>query len=297
MKYKQQLTEGENSVEKYTVCIDFDGVINPYTKSYQGKGAFEDPDPECKVALEELKAAGCKIIIHTTRSEIDLIREHLDHFKIPFDLINANDDNKRLDLSDKKPLGHVYLDDRAVNFGGNWKGLVHRILDFEPWHHKQYQNPFIPLEICGYKIDQISLFVPSIRESISAYSRIGYSNWVIDEVHAFSISGVSHQKNPFIVNLAFNYQIMPIEFELLEVAAGSTVQVPSSISTGLSHFGIHVDDMNKAKSKFEEEGGFKCMADIQTVHHSQCPYRFDYAFYDTRALGFITKLIKRREGK
>jgi len=277
-----------NDKTKY-ICIDFDGVINPYTKGFQGKGVFEDPEPECKTALEELKLAGWTIIIHTCRVEALDIVDYLKKFGIPWDEMNDNPANREHNLSFIKPYAHVYLDDRAVNFGGSWKGILSKITSFKRWGHiDQGGRPTLPLEICGYKVDQVALFVPSVINSVQTYRDFGYKAWVMDDVRAHDrMTG-----NNFEVRLAFNYEMMPVEFELLELIEGITVQLPGGIDQGLSHYGFHVPDMGEAEQRFSD-AGFKKVSDVETTWHSGCPYRYNYVFFDTQLLGFFTKLIAR----
>jgi hypothetical protein len=99
----------------------------------------------------------------------------------------------------------------------------------------------------------------------------------------------------FTVALAFNYTMFPCEFELIQVLQGRTVQIPSYVSPeepGLSHYGFHVDDLDKAINTFELCGYF-LMTHVRTVEHQGCPYTYEYVFMDTRQLGFISKLIYR----
>jgi ribonucleotide monophosphatase NagD (HAD superfamily) len=57
------------TIETYkpTICIDVDGVIADYSKGFQGAKVIGDPLPGAKEFLDKLRAAGWKIIIHTTR--------------------------------------------------------------------------------------------------------------------------------------------------------------------------------------------------------------------------------------
>ncbi len=107
---------------KKSIAIDFDGVINPYTKGWQGAGVFEDPSQECIVAIKKLHA-NYAIIIHTAReqTEFDSIREYLLKHDVEHDeLFEAKGPRA-------KPVADVYLDDRAVAFSGNWDAAILKI--------------------------------------------------------------------------------------------------------------------------------------------------------------------------
>lgn len=118
-----------------TICIDFDGVIAEYSK-WKGKGFFGNPLPVAKEKISLLKEQGWKIIIHTTRSETDLIKSYLISHRIPFDYINHNPENIDQGCNLGKPLATVYLDDRAVCFDGDWDKAFNKIKTFEVWYRK-----------------------------------------------------------------------------------------------------------------------------------------------------------------
>jgi hypothetical protein len=107
---------------KKSIAIDFDGVINPYTKGWQGPGVFEDPSQECVAAIKKLHT-NYTIIIHTAReqTEFDRIREYL----LKHDI--EHDEMFEAKGSRSKPIADVYLDDRAVTFNGNWDAAILKI--------------------------------------------------------------------------------------------------------------------------------------------------------------------------
>lgn len=276
-----------------TIAVDFDGVINQYRNGFAGKGVFEEPFKDARESLTRLRDDhGWTIIINTCRSETDQVASYLDYHGIPYDEINHNPTNTKLGLSLAKPVADVYLDDRALQFGGSWKGVVARVLGHRSWLKAQYGNPSLSMEVCGYRVDQMALYVPDLDEAIRAYSRAGHPQWIVDTVVAKDKSG-EDKALQFTVNLGFNYTMFPCEFELLELVEGETVQLPLvGRDWGMSHFGFHVDDMDVGIAQFEE-GGFELMAHVQTVSHSKCPYLYEYVYMDTSDLGFIAKLIKR----
>lgn len=280
----------ENDKETNAVAIDVDGVIASYNR-WKGVGVFGDVIKGCKEEIAKLKEAGWTVIINTTRGEIEDVRQFLTANEIQFDHINENPD-KPDNCTDKKVMANAYVDDRAIPFGGRWEGMAQRIMDFKPWNKIDQRRPTLPIEIAGYRVDQVSLFVKSIDRSLEAYRRIGHSKWFVDEVLAEN----TLNDQMFSVKLAFNYTVLPVEFELLEVTSGSTIQVPMNAPAGLSHFGFHVDDMDAAIKAFcSSSGTATLMAEIHTRCHSSAPSRYHYTFIDTRKLGFISKLIAKLE--
>ena len=81
--------------------------------------------------LKALRAAGWKIVIWTVRDEPDKIAAKLHEEGVPFDYINDHPWNHA--NSSRKIFAHVYLDDRAMNFDGDTRGLAEKIMSFVPW--------------------------------------------------------------------------------------------------------------------------------------------------------------------
>jgi len=279
--------------DKYkTVAIDADGTILNYD-GWKGVGNFGEPLPGAREAIKELKQSGYSIIIFTTRgSDSDDLRRWLIKYDIPFDGLNQNLPTAPKNISDKKVIATVYIDDRAIPFEGSWKGMVEKVKAFKPWYQKVNMRPSLNIKVAGYYVDQVSLYVQNIHNSIDAYSKLGHPNWIQDEVRAYEWL----TNKEFIVSLAFNYTVMPCEFELLQIKAGSTVQIPevlcynSEFDAGLSHFGFHVDDLDEAIEAFRKKS-YLVLSDVETLNHSGCPDTYKYTFIDTSVLGFISKLI------
>jgi len=74
------------------VGFDFDGVINPFTNGYQGKGVFEEhPDGELTNFIQDLHSWGFRIAIISARmidpGEREHMQQYLELYGIPYDLI------------------------------------------------------------------------------------------------------------------------------------------------------------------------------------------------------------------
>lgn len=121
--------------EGKTLCVDFDGVIHGYSKGWQDGTIYDNPVPGAKEGLEQLKNEGYKILIYSTRCNPDYlqpddpdrvkeVREYLDKNSIPYDLIHIGG----------KPKAHIYIDDRAISFKGDWKQTVSDVIFFNTWN-------------------------------------------------------------------------------------------------------------------------------------------------------------------
>ena len=120
------------------VCIDLDGTIAHY-KEWQGEEFFGDPVEGVGLALEQLGKEGWKIIIYTTRSNQTLIEAYLKGNSIPFDYINHNPDQPENAIGGK-PYADVYVDDRGVQFNGNWSVTLNEVRHFAPWETRTELN-------------------------------------------------------------------------------------------------------------------------------------------------------------
>lgn len=125
------------SNKKY-VCIDLDGTIAHY-KEWQGEEFFGDPVEGVQDALEQLRKDGWKIIIYTTRSNDALIKGYLSEHSIPFDYINYNPDQPQNAIG-RKPYADAYVDDRGIQFNGNWLVTVNEVRHFAPWETRTEVN-------------------------------------------------------------------------------------------------------------------------------------------------------------
>lgn len=121
------------------VAVDFDGVIHNY-KGWQGKPTINEPlDYHAMFKeLTLLREHGWKVVIWTNRMDIQAVRDFLNDYSIPFDAVNENpwstDDVKY----SRKIAADVYIDDKALQFKGEWEGLSTKIMAFQPWWRKPW---------------------------------------------------------------------------------------------------------------------------------------------------------------
>ena len=101
------------------VCVDFNGVLDSYT-GWRGPAHFDPPRPGAREFLECLVARGFSVVIFTTRFPDDVYR-WLDEFNLR-GLVQ--------EVTDRKPAAHVFVDDRAVCFRGDFEATLAEIDTF-----------------------------------------------------------------------------------------------------------------------------------------------------------------------
>ena len=106
-----------------TVCLDFDGVIHSYRSGW--KGATTIPDPPIHRVKEAIERLGknFRVVVNSARCESEAgcqaIRDWLQKHDIPVD-----------EVCRYKPPAHIYVDDRAVPFTGDWDQTINDINRF-----------------------------------------------------------------------------------------------------------------------------------------------------------------------
>jgi hypothetical protein len=100
--------------ERYTVAVDFDGVLHSYTTPWVN--AHTIPDPPVEGAIQWLKeiVRDLDVVIFTTRGRTDEGRLAVWRWLVS----NGYDVGPVLRITDEKPPALIYLDDRAYRFEG-----------------------------------------------------------------------------------------------------------------------------------------------------------------------------------
>lgn len=106
------------SKKKYTIAVDFDGVIHSYDSPWVSATVIPDPPvPGAIPWLVEI-AEHFEVVIHTTRGETpegkQAVRRWLIQQGLPASIANA------LPIQHTKPPALAYLDDRAMRFEGKF---------------------------------------------------------------------------------------------------------------------------------------------------------------------------------
>lgn len=104
------------------ILIDLDGVLNEYRGDYDEnyippirEGAFE--------FIKEL-SKNYKIKIFTSRK-----------LMLTSDWVRSNGLSKYIeDVTNIKTPNYVMVDDRCINFSGDYAGLLEKIYKFSPWY-------------------------------------------------------------------------------------------------------------------------------------------------------------------
>jgi hydroxymethylpyrimidine pyrophosphatase-like HAD family hydrolase len=134
------------------VCVDFDGVIADYSQGFQGPGVYGEPLPGCAEMLRRLKDGGWHIVVCTSRRDAEMrhIKRYLERHGIPHDVVTG-----------RKPGAHVYVDDRALPFDGDWARTLGRILDFEPYYYRDVEHMLDDADRRDLWLDAIACCEPS----------------------------------------------------------------------------------------------------------------------------------------
>lgn len=107
---------------KRVILIDLDGVLNGYDGSFNND--FIPPIKEGARDFLENLSKDFEIKLFTTRNKILATKW----------LINNNIDNFITDITNTKELAWLYIDDRCLNFEGNFTKLKEEIKNFKPWY-------------------------------------------------------------------------------------------------------------------------------------------------------------------
>jgi hypothetical protein len=111
------------------IALDFDGVIHSATTAFKDIDIIEDePVKGAKEAIKEIKKAGFEVVIFSSRTKTEKGRKAI---------LNWLRENEiEVDkIPEHKPVANIYLDDRAIQFNGDWKQSLKDLKNFR--HYKQ----------------------------------------------------------------------------------------------------------------------------------------------------------------
>lgn len=131
-----------------TIAIDFDGVIHQYSKGFADGSIYDPPVPgAARFIYDCMFEKNWSVFILSTRDPAQIknwIENKLYQGKdLPFQVTIIPygqkfwNVRKNLGITNRKIAAHVYLDDRAVRFDGQFEGLTNTIESLQTWQHKK----------------------------------------------------------------------------------------------------------------------------------------------------------------
>jgi len=124
---------------KKVICVDLDGTILIYKRGWCEEGKFGKVIPGVKYWLGRLIKDGWWVIIYTVRNT-NKVKETLIFNGIRKG-VHYSAINQRKGVIQGTYRGKigadVYLDDRAVQFKGNWQKAYKEISKFKSWIEKR----------------------------------------------------------------------------------------------------------------------------------------------------------------
>lgn len=140
---------------KPRICFDLDGVVHGYTDGYQDGTLYDDPMPGSKELIDRLKE-NYEIVIFTSRLKSELkgyysstdfnsVKEWLDKHNIYYDHITNH-----------KVPAIAYIDDRAIEFRGDWNYVEKRIEELDSSTKKEFEiNDWSDIESPKKRLDEL----------------------------------------------------------------------------------------------------------------------------------------------
>lgn len=132
---------------KKTICVDFDGVLNEYN-GYE-EGNLGEPLSASKEFIRQLRKK-YKVVILTSRPKEQVI-----------DWLN-NNGFPSMEVTNRKIPAVAYIDDRAIQFNGNYKKVISQLKNFKPYwvktHYRVYDSDTgETIVLCNKICDAISI--------------------------------------------------------------------------------------------------------------------------------------------
>jgi hydroxymethylpyrimidine pyrophosphatase-like HAD family hydrolase len=108
-----------------TVAIDFDGTLNEYKEWGDGK-IKNNPLEGAVEAINTISSLGYKVVIYTCRMNVE-VNNVIEQLPMLQNWLKENN-LEFVEISmTGKPIADIYIDDRAIEFKGNWNEVTERI--------------------------------------------------------------------------------------------------------------------------------------------------------------------------
>jgi cation transport ATPase len=101
------------------VCVDINGVLDNY-RGWQGAEHWDPPRAGAREFLQALQQEGYDVVVLTTRWHEDARAWLERHGLLEF----------VCEVTDRKPAAHVFVDDRALRFEGDFDATLREIRTF-----------------------------------------------------------------------------------------------------------------------------------------------------------------------
>jgi hypothetical protein len=136
------------AANKPILCLDFDGVIHAYTSPWTRADEIRDHVTEGFFDWVIEAQERFRLVIYSSRSKDRKAVEAMKKWIIHEAALSAEGKSKEykilvrnleFEFANKKPAAFLTIDDRAIQFDGNWKSLFldpMQLLAFKPWNKR-----------------------------------------------------------------------------------------------------------------------------------------------------------------
>lgn len=121
-------------MSKPILCLDFDGVIHSYSSGWQGATVIPDPVTPGFFDWARTAAERFRLVIYSSRSKEPGAIEAMSAW-----LEEQLGDGERVEFefAHEKPPAYLTIDDRAIQFEGDWSALKpDELMAFKPWNKR-----------------------------------------------------------------------------------------------------------------------------------------------------------------
>lgn len=132
---------------KPTICVDFDGVINPYSRGWQHGDLYETAVTPGFFEWALKAQERFKLVIYSSRSKDETLLRAMQEWMHEryAEWVRANNLDLRIpeigiEYAHEKPAAWLTIDDRAICFSGDWNApelTPEAMRAFKPWNTRQ----------------------------------------------------------------------------------------------------------------------------------------------------------------